>query len=123
MTLTISHGRPHAPALQAERTRLADAMATAKAAKDSATQKALKAELVAYEKRMAEQMAAEARQLLKNRFDYPVFLYEADKVGLTATGEADANELYPNPRLPQGVQRTALEQYRAFVQDATPFFV
>ena len=113
----------HAPALQAERTRLAAALAAAKAAKDSATPKALKAELAAFEKRMAEQMAAEARQLLKNRFDYPVFLYEADKVGLTATGEADANELYPNPRLPQGVQRTALEQYRAFVQDATPFFV
>ena len=61
--------------------------------------------------------------LLKTRFDYPVFLYEAEKVGMTATGEPDSNELYPNPRQPQGLEMTALEQYRAFVQDATPFFV
>ncbi|OJU89942.1 MAG: N-6 DNA methylase [Burkholderiales bacterium 66-5] len=112
----------HAPALQAERDRLAQAIAAAKAAKDAAARKEHTAELAAFEKRMAEQMQAEARSLLKTRFDYPVFLYEADKVGLTATGEADANELYPNPRPPQGVEQTALEQYRAFEQDATPFF-
>lgn len=112
----------HAPALQAERQRLADAIATAKKAKDAVAQKALKAELAAYEKRMAEQMQAEARHLLKTRFDYPVFLYEAEKVGMTATGEPDSNELYPNPRQPQGLEMTALEQYRAFTQDATPFF-
>ncbi len=35
---------------------------------------------------------------LKERFDYPIFLYEAEKVGITATGEPDANELYPNDR-------------------------
>lgn len=113
----------HAPALRAERERVATAIAAAKAAKDTAAQKALKAEGAAYEKRMAEQMAAEARQLLRTRFDYPVFLYEAEKVGLSATGEPDANELYPNPRLPQGVELTALEQYRAFREDAAPFFV
>ena len=95
---------------------------TPKAAKDATARKERTAELAAYEKRMAEQMQAEARGLLKTRFDYPVFLYEADKVGMTATGEPDTNELYPNPRQPQGLEMTALEQYRAFTQDATPFF-
>ena len=127
----------HRPALEAERLRVETAMtgiqaalALAKAEKDNAKiaqerarQKTLKAELEAFERRLAEQIAVEARQLLKTRFDYPVFLYEAEKMGLTATGEPDANELYPNPRLPAGVTLTALEQYRAFQKDAAPFFV
>lgn len=113
----------HRPALEAERQRVATAIASAKAAKDNAQQKTLKAELVTFEKRLTEQITAQARQLVKTRFDYPVFLYEAEKMGLSATGEPDANELYPNPRLPAGVTVTALEQYRAFEKDATPFFV
>lgn len=78
-------------------------MASAKTAKDSAQQKILKAELVTFEKRLTEQITAQARQLVKTRFDYPVFLYQAEKMGLSATGEPDANELYPNPRLPAGI--------------------
>ncbi len=113
----------HADAIAAERSRLESAVAAAKAAKDSAARKAADKALRDYEKRMAETCAREARALLKARFDYPVFLYEADKVGLTATGEADDNELYPNPRVPAGVEHTALEQYRAFRADPAPFFV
>ena len=113
----------HRPALETERQRVAAAIASAKATKDSARQKTLKAELVTFEKRLTEQITAQGRQLVKTRFDYPVFLYEAEKMGLSATGEPDANELYPNPRLPAGITVTALEQYRAFEKDATPFFV
>jgi type I restriction enzyme M protein len=98
---------------------------------------------------MADRQAAESRALLKQRFDYPVFLYEAEKVGITATGEEDANELYPNERVPldetspaihqgsgTGFQpvdhgqdahatpiKTALELYRAFQREPEPFFV
>jgi hypothetical protein len=42
----------------------------------------------------------ESRALLKERFDYSIFMYEAEKVGITATGEMDANELYPNDKRP-----------------------
>ncbi len=58
----------------------------------------------------------EARAVLKQRFDYPVFLYEAEKVGISATGEPDANELYPNDRMPTGMkpEDTCLELYRRF---------
>lgn len=40
--------------------------------------------------------------------DYPIFLYEAEKVGITATGEPDANELYPNDRMPTGMKPFAV---------------
>lgn len=113
----------HRAELEAERLRVATALVSAKTAKDSTRQKALKAELAIFEKRITEQIAVQTRQLVKSRFDYPVFLYEAEKMGLTATGEPDANELYPNPRLPAGITQTALEQYRAFEKDAKPFFV
>ena len=66
--------------------------------------KAFKAEAQTRLKELEARIATEARALLKQRFNYPVFLYEAEKVGLTATGEADDNELYPNPRVPAGIE-------------------
>jgi len=84
-----------------------------------------KKELRQYEKRMAVLKAGEARRLLKERFDYPIFLYDAEHVGLTATGEPDTNELYPdeNLGLPSGMrpEHTALQQYRRFRGDAEAF--
>ncbi|HHU16138.1 MAG TPA: hypothetical protein GXZ62_13230, partial [Lentisphaerae bacterium] len=65
----------------------------------------------------------ETRALLKERFPYPIFLYEAEKVGITATGEQDQNELYPNDNLPPEVTRTAVELYQDFRRDPTPFFI
>ena len=52
-------------------------------------------ELRDYEKRMVDQKRREARQLLKQWFDYPIFLYDAQHVGITATGEQDACEAVP----------------------------
>lgn len=67
-----------------------------------------------YRREMDAKIAREARALLKERFAYPVFLYDAEKVGITATGEADQNELYPNPNVPPGIQKTCVELYREF---------
>jgi type I restriction enzyme M protein len=82
-------------------------------------------ELRAYEKRMADTKAREARQLLKERFDYPVFLYDAQHVGLTATGEQDVCELYHSDALglPADMkpEETALEQYRCFCKKPEQF--
>jgi type I restriction enzyme M protein len=85
--------------------------------------KAVKAEAQVRLKELESRIAIEARALLKQRFNYPVFLYEAEKVGLSATGEPDANELYPNDRLPAGIDKTAVELYREFREDPAPFFV
>ena len=55
------------------------------------------------------------RALLKERFPYYIFLYEAEHVGITATGETDRvpNELVPNEYKPAAIEQTTLELYRA----------
>lgn len=83
----------------------------------------LQKELLDFDKRIAAAITLESRALLKTRFDYPIFLYEAEKVGISATGEPDLNELYPNDRLPAGIEKTCLELYREFRKDPAPFFV
>lgn len=65
-------------------------------------------------KELEEAIAKEARALLKERFSYPIFMYEAEKVGITATGEADYNELYSNDNMPSGTEKSCLEWYREF---------
>jgi type I restriction enzyme M protein len=65
--------------------------------------------------------AIESRQLLRVRFDYPIFMYEAEKVGITATGEDDQNELYPNDNQPIDLEKTCLEWYREFIKNPDKF--
>lgn len=98
-------------------------IAAAKSAKDAEKNRVLKKQLADYEKAMEEKIFAEARLLLKQRCDYPVFLYEAERVGITATGDPDQNELYPNDRQPPGLARTCFELYKDFKRDPQPFFV
>lgn len=90
--------------IAAETARLEQAIEAAKDAKDAESRKSRQAALRDYLNRMADTKTREARSLLKERFDYPIFLYEAEKVGITATGEPDANELYPNDRMPPGMK-------------------
>lgn len=106
----------YADEIAREIARLEAAIDAAKQAKDKDAKKQAEAELRDYHKRMDETKTREARALLKERFAYPIFLYEAEKVGITATGEPDANELYPNDRLPAGLmpEDTCLELYRRF---------
>ena len=113
----------YAQEIAAETQRLEAEIEAAKAAKDAGKRKAAQRELADYLKRMDETKAREARALLKQRFDYPIFMYEAEKVGITATGEADANELYPNANLPAGMkpEETCLELYRRFRKDPEAF--
>jgi len=56
-----------------------------------------------------------ARQLFKDRLDYPYFMYDAASVGISATGEETTNELLPGQGAAPG--ESCLERYRAF-QDA-----
>ncbi|MEW6664344.1 MAG: N-6 DNA methylase [Thermodesulfobacteriota bacterium] len=86
-----------------------------------------KRELQAYEKQMSEIKTREARQLLKERFDYPVFLYDAQHVGITATGEQDVCELYLDEKLGLPAdfkpEDTAFEQYNVFRKQPDKFLV
>lgn len=106
----------HAPDIAAETKRLESAIVAAKEAKDTEGRKALQKELKDYLGRIAITIATETRALLKEHFPYPVFLYEAERVGITATGDEDANELcrHPKDQVPQGVTTTCLEEHLGF---------
>jgi type I restriction enzyme M protein len=115
----------YAGEIQAETARLEAEADAAKVAKDANRHKEAKAAVAQYQRDMEARIQADARALLKERFAYPVFLYEAQRVGITATGEPDATELYEDPKLglPAGVaaDATALALYRAFRADPKPF--
>jgi type I restriction enzyme M protein len=111
----------YAVEIKAEQARLDAAIEDAKKAKDAGQRKARQKELKDSLKEMEARQIAEARQLLKERFDYPIFMYEAEKVGISATGEEDRNELYPNPNQPSECGKTCLEWYREFLADPKAF--
>ncbi len=94
----------------------------AKAVRDAKRRKDFQDELRRFKRDMEDRIKIEARALLKARFQYTIFLYEAEKVGITSTGEAEQNELYPNPNEPPGTEnKTCLEVYWAFSKDPKPF--
>ena len=120
---TVEVKARHADAITKETGRLEAAIAVAKEARDTEKRKTLQKELADYKKRMTETIAKETRSLLKERFPHPVFLYEAEKVGISATGEQDQNELVPNDNIPPGITKTCLELYQEFRRDPNPFFL
>jgi len=94
----------------------------AKASRDTKRRKELQNELRRFKREMEDRIKIESRVLLKERFQYAVFLYEAEKVGVTSTGEADQSELYPNPNQPLWTEgKTCLELYRTFIIDPKSF--
>jgi type I restriction enzyme M protein len=115
----------HADAVAKKTQSLEGAITAAKEACDTEQRKALQKELAEYQRRMADTIANESRALLKERFPYPTFLYEAEKVGITATGDEDQNELcrFPKDNRPQGITKTALDLYREFRRDPKKFFL
>ena len=111
----------YADEIAKETQRLEGAIVKAKENKDAESRKSLQKDLKSYLKQMAEKKATESRQLLKERFDYPIFMYEAEKVGISATGEEDQNELWPNSNQPQDIEKTCLEWYREFLVNPKAF--
>jgi type I restriction enzyme M protein len=115
----------YAAEIQTETDRLQAEADAAKAAKDAKKHKEAKGALAQYSRDMEERIQAEARAMLKERFPYPVFLYEAEHVGITATGEPDTTELYEDAKLglPAGVisGTTALGLYHGFRANPAAF--
>lgn len=113
----------YAPEIDERTNELEAAIAQAKKDRDAERRKTLQAELKQFLHTAEEKIKAEARALLKTRFPYPIFLYEAEHVGITATGETDRvpNELVPGDFKPAGIEKTALELYREFRADPKPF--
>ena len=115
----------YAPEIAKRTKDLEDAIEEAKKKRDADRRKTLQKELHDYRREIKERIKGEARALLKERFPYPIFLYEADHVGITATGETDRvpNELVPNEYKPADIEQTTLELYRAFRVDPRPFLL
>ena len=113
----------YAPQIEKRTQELQGAIEEAKQTRNANRREILQKELHDYRRKMEGKIAAEARARLKERFPYAVFLYEADHVGITATGETDRvpNELFPNEFKPSDVEHTALELYRNFKANPTPF--
>lgn len=107
----------YAPEIGAETSRLETEISAAKAAKDTELRTALQKELREYLKRMEDLKVLEARELAKSRFPYTIFMYEAEHVGISATGDEDANELGPNTILPDGVACSCLDWYQLYQND------
>lgn len=107
----------YAPEIAAETSRLEAEISAAKAAKDTELRTTLQKQLREYLKQFEARKTTEARQLAKERFDYPIFMYDAHYVGISATGEEDANELYENDRNPAGLEKTCLQWFNEFLND------
>jgi len=112
----------YADEIEKETQRLENTIAKAKENKDAESRKALQKELKDYLKQMEDKKAAESRELLKERFDYPIFMYETEKVGISATGDEDQNELYPNANQPEGIEKTCLKWYQEFLLNPNELF-
>lgn len=110
----------YAPKIAKRTDELETAIEQAKTEKDSNKRKELQAELRQYLKNMESRIKSEARALLKTRFPYRIFLYEAENVGITATGDTDRvpNELVPNDYLPNGIEKSALGIYHQYLAES-----
>ena len=115
----------YAPEITKRTQELQAGIEQAKRERNAERRKALQKEFHDYQRQMKKKIEKEARALLKARFPYPIFLYEADHVGITATGETDRvpNELVPNEFKPADVEQTTLELYLNFKADPAPFLL
>lgn len=116
----------YGPQIESEKNRLVFEIEALKGEKqEQATEKRknLKKDFNSYLKAMNEKIKEESRSLLKSRFSYSIFMYEADKVGITATGEPDQNELFPNDNQPEDCEKTCLELYQQFRENPDSFFI
>jgi type I restriction enzyme M protein len=113
----------HAPAFAAKVLQLETEIAAATEARDADQRRKLMKTLTEYKRQAADAIATESRELLKERFPYPIFLYEAEKVGITATGDEDQNELVPSNNMPSGDSKSCLELYQEFRRNPKQFFL
>jgi len=72
-------------------------------------------------KKQEDEKEHEIRLLLKDSFDYLIFMYDAKSVGITATGDDDTNELYPNNNQPKDIEKTCIELYQEFLKNRNLF--
>ena len=75
-----------------------------------------------YLKAMKEKITSEARARLKERFDYPIFLYEAEKVGALVPARTTKTSCIPT-RTSRLMSKKLLDLYHEFQLNPERFFV
>ena len=110
----------YAPVIAAESKRTEALILTAKKLSDSDRPKELRRDFTAFVRDIDRKKKARIRQTLRMQFDYPVFMAEAERVGITATGDEDKNELVPG-NLPAEVDESVLESYLRFKKKPSAF--
>lgn len=120
-----SVGAEHAEAMAPKVSRLEADIESARAAGARTQVTATTKELAQLKKKWATDSERESRKRLKELFSYLIFMYEAEKVGITATGEDDQNELcrWPRDNVPADLECTCLELYQDFRQDPSSFLL
>lgn len=103
------------PEIVEEVRRLESAIDDAKSKRNSKLRTEFQTKLREYKTAMIATILAKSRRKAKENFNYQVFMFEAERVGITATGEEDKNELYPNKNQPNN-DKTCLELYREFLK-------
>jgi type I restriction enzyme M protein len=98
-------------------------IAAAKRAKAVAARKEAQKRLKEVRREIEERRQDLVRAGTREKIDYPIFMYDAKHIGITPTGVADFNELYPNESMPPGLAKTCLELYAEFRDDAEPFLL
>lgn len=96
-----------------------DAIASAEAADDRSALRDARRGRSRLEKLMDDEAKHLARTLVRKSFDYDVFLYEAERVGITPAGSADVSELMPDEDAASD-EPSCLELYRDFEQAWRP---
>lgn len=97
--------------------------ATEKAKDENEKLKQLKLSAKTELKNLEKTILEEIKILIKTKMDYNIFLYDAEKVGITATGDVDKNELYPNENKPDNIEYTAIELYEQYQENSSKFAV
>jgi len=59
----------------------------------------------------------------KRRCSCPIFLCEADTWGISATGEEDSNELYPDMNFPPEPGKSCRKVYREYRENPESFLL
>jgi type I restriction enzyme M protein len=104
------------PEIDAETARIQAQIDIAIKKRQPDKRKELQGELRKYLSEISVRLVGQSRSLAKSRFDYPIFMYDAKHVGISATGEEDKNELYAGPNLPNKILKSCHDWFREHIE-------
>jgi len=102
--------------------RLEDLIEKVKKDKNTDKRKELKKQLIDYKKQMDEKINIESRQLLKQKLNYRIFIYEANFAGINAVGDDCLNELIKGKYFPKNLKQSCYGCYQTFTKKTLSYW-